>query len=40
MVNLSPTPSIGSEDFAYMLQEKPELYMDWKWRWRRFLHDS
>ena len=25
MVNLSPTPGMGSEDFAYMLQEKPEV---------------
>ena len=27
MVNLSPTPSMGSEDFAYMLQEKPGSYI-------------
>jgi len=26
-VNLSPTPSMGSEDFAYMLQEKPGSYI-------------
>ena len=27
MVNLAPTPSMGSEDFAYMLQEKPGSYI-------------
>ena len=27
MVNLSPTPGMGSEDFAYMLQEKPGSYI-------------
>ena len=27
MVNLSPTPSMGSEDFAFMLQEKPGSYI-------------
>ena len=27
MVNLSPTPIMGSEDFAYMLQEKPGSYI-------------
>ena len=27
MVNLSPTPAMGSEDFAYMLQEKPGSYI-------------
>ena len=26
-VNLSPTPGMGSEDFAYMLQEKPGSYI-------------
>ena len=26
-VNLSPTPGMGSEDFAYMLQEKPGCYI-------------
>jgi hippurate hydrolase len=26
-VNLSPTPAMGSEDFAYMLQEKPGSYI-------------
>ena len=27
MVSLSPTPSMGSEDFAFMLQEKPGSYI-------------
>ena len=27
MVNSSPTPSMGSEDFAFMLQEKPGSYI-------------
>ena len=27
MVNLAPTPSMGSEDFAFMLQEKPGSYI-------------
>ena len=26
-VNTNPTPSMGSEDFAYMLQQKPGSYI-------------
>jgi len=26
-VNLNPLPSMGSEDFAFMLQEKPGCYV-------------
>ena len=26
-VNTAPTPSMGSEDFAFMLQEKPGCYL-------------
>ena len=27
MINTSPSPSMGSEDFAFMLQEKPGSYI-------------
>ena len=38
VINRSSVPSMGSEDFAYMLREKPLLCVDRQWRGRRGLH--